>query len=173
MILSFTFTNNYMNVAYLCLGGNIGNRETSIQLAVSEINQRVGQVTSASRIYQTEAWGVQNQQAYLNVCLELSTELSSLELIQSLLDIEKHLGRERNAHEIYASRTIDIDILFYNNDIIENKTLSIPHPRLHLRKFVLIPLNEIIPNYLHPILNKSIFNLLKECDDMLEVTLYK
>ena len=162
-----------MNVAYLCLGGNIGNRETSIQLAVSEINQRVGQVTSASRIYQTEAWGVQNQQAYLNVCLQISTELSSLELLHSLLDIEKHLGRERNANEIYASRTIDIDILFFNNEITENQDLTIPHPRLHLRKFVLIPLCDIIPDYLHPVLNKSIFNLLKACDDTLEVTLYK
>ena len=162
-----------MNVAYLCLGGNIGNRETSIQLAVSEINQRVGKVISASRIYQTEAWGVENQQAYLNVCLEISTELSSLELIHTLLDIEKQYGRERNANELYASRTIDIDILFYNNEIIGNKNLTIPHPRLHLRKFVLIPLCDIIPNYLHPILNKSIFNLLNECDDTLEVTLYK
>ena len=162
-----------MNEVYLCLGGNIGNRETSIQLAVSEINQRVGQVTSASRIYQTEAWGVKNQQAYLNVCLQISTELSSLELLHSLLDIEKHLGRERNANEIYASRTIDIDILFFNNEITENQDLTIPHPRLHLRKFVLIPLCDIIPDYLHPVLNKSIFNLLKACDDTLEVTLYK
>lgn len=162
-----------MNVAYLCLGGNIGNRETSIQLAVSEIKQRVGEVTSASRIYQTEAWGVENQQAYLNVCLEISTKYSSSELIHWLLEIEKHLGRERNANEIYAPRTIDIDILFFNNEITESQNLTIPHPKLHLRKFVLIPLCDIIPDYLHPVLNKSIFNLLNECDDSLEVTLYK
>lgn len=162
-----------MNVAYLCLGGNIGNRETSIQLAISEINKIIGQVVSASHIYQTEAWGVVNQQAYLNICIKVYTEINSSELILKLLDIEKNLGRERNSNEIYASRTIDIDILFFNNEIVSNQTLTIPHPRLHLRKFVLIPLCEIIPNYLHPILNKSILNLLNECDDDLDVTLYK
>lgn len=162
-----------MNVAYLCLGGNIGNRETSIQLAISEISERVGALTAASSIYQTEAWGVTNQQPYLNVCVEVKTALSSTELIDVLLDIEKQLGRERPDNEEYASRTIDIDILFYNQDNVDTPKLSIPHPRLHLRKFVLIPLCDIIPNFLHPVLNKSIFSLLNECDDKLEVTLYK
>jgi 2-amino-4-hydroxy-6-hydroxymethyldihydropteridine diphosphokinase len=162
-----------MNVAYLCLGGNIGNRETSIQLAISEISERVGALTAASSIYQTEAWGVSNQQPYLNVCVEVKTALSSTELIDVLLDIEKQLGRERPDNEEYASRTIDIDILFYNQDNVDTPKLSIPHPRLHLRKFVLIPLCDIIPNFLHPVLNKSIFSLLNDCDDKLEVTLYK
>lgn len=162
-----------MNVAYLCLGGNIGNRETSLQLAISKISERAGQLVAASKIYQTAAWGVSNQQPYLNVCVAVNTLLSSTELMDVLLDIEKQLGRERPDDEIYASRTIDIDILFYNLDCINTPKLFIPHPRLHLRKFVLVPLCDIIPDFLHPVLNKSIFNLLNDCEDGLEVTLYK
>ncbi len=162
-----------MNVAYLCLGGNIGNRETCLRLAISEISERVGQLLNASKIYQTAAWGVTNQQPYLNICLAVGTNLSSSDLMDVLLDIEKQLGRERLNNEIYTSRTIDIDILFYNRDTIDTPKLSVPHPRLHLRKFVLIPLCDIIPDFLHPVLNKSIFNLLNECEDALEVTLYK
>lgn len=162
-----------MNVTYLCLGGNIGDREKAIYLALLEISQLVGEITSQSKIYETEAWGVDNQQAYLNQCIEVKTALSPVELINTLLAIEQHLGRQRTLSQTYEPRTIDIDILFYNQDVIDNEQLSVPHPRLHLRKFVLVPLNEICSNYLHPVLNKTIFNLLSTCEDQSEVKLFK
>lgn len=158
-----------MNVTYLCLGGNIGDRELALKLALSKITEKIGDITSQSNIYETEAWGVENQQAYLNQCIEVKTPLSSSSLIESLLFIEKDMGRKRTNSETYEPRTIDIDILFYNDAIISEQNLIVPHPRLHLRKFVLIPLNEIAPNYLHPLLNKTIFNLLSECNDMSDV----
>lgn len=158
-----------MNVAYLCLGGNIGDREKAIELALLKISQQVGEIQSKSEIYETEAWGVTNQQAYLNQCVEVKTNLASINLINTLLFIEKELGRERTLNITYEPRTIDIDILFYNNAIINTDKLIVPHPRLHLRKFVLIPLHEIASNYLHPVLNKTIFNLLSECKDTSEV----
>lgn len=162
-----------MNVAYLCLGGNIGNRESSINEALEQINQSVGEITSFSGIYETEAWGVTNQQPYLNMCIGMKTEYRSHELLKTLMHIEKNLGRERNMYHTYEPRTIDIDILFYNNEIIHQNDLTVPHPRLHLRKFVLVPLNEIAPNHLHPVLNKTIFNLLNECLDTSKVKPHK
>jgi 2-amino-4-hydroxy-6-hydroxymethyldihydropteridine diphosphokinase len=162
-----------MNVTYLCLGGNIGDREKSIDLALLKISEQVGEISLKSEIYETEAWGVINQQAYLNQCIEVKTNLTSLELINILLFIEKDLGRERTLNIIYESRTIDIDILFFNNDIINQSQLIVPHPRLHLRNFVLIPLHEIAANYLHPVLNKTIFNLLSDCNDISEVIHFK
>jgi deoxyguanosine kinase len=109
----------------------------------------------------------------LNQCIKVKTDLKATELIDVLLLIEKELGRERTINQIYEPRTIDIDILFYNNDIINESKLLVPHPRLHLRKFVLIPLEEIASNYLHPLLNKTIFNLLSECEDTSDVKLFK
>jgi 2-amino-4-hydroxy-6-hydroxymethyldihydropteridine diphosphokinase len=162
-----------MNVTYLCLGGNIGDREKALSHAIQKISEQVGDIQAKSTIYETEAWGVENQQAYLNQCIKVKTDLKATELIDVLLLIEKELGRERTINQIYEPRTIDIDILFYNNDIINESKLLVPHPRLHLRKFVLIPLEEIASNYLHPLLNKTIFNLLSECEDTSDVKLFK
>lgn len=162
-----------MNVAYLCLGGNLGDRESSIQMAISKIKQEVGGVSAISRIYETEAWGVTNQNAYLNMCLELKTEFSAELLITALLKIEHDLGRERNLYHTYEPRTIDIDILFYNDVILEYNHLTVPHPRLHLRKFVLIPLNDVASDFIHPIFQKKISDLLIECSDISEVKLFK
>ena len=162
-----------MNVAYLCLGGNIGDRENALEHALLKIGQQIGEVTSISKIYETEAWGVENQQPYLNQCIAVNTNLTPLELINALLFIEKELGRSRTLNQTYEPRTIDIDILFFNKEVINHQQLIVPHPRLHLRKFVLIPLHEIAPNYLHPLLNKTIFNLLTECEDSSEVKQFK
>jgi 2-amino-4-hydroxy-6-hydroxymethyldihydropteridine diphosphokinase len=161
-----------MNVTYLCLGGNIGDRKKAIYLALLQISQQIGEITLQSKIYETEAWGVKNQQAYLNQCIEVKTLLNSTELIHKLLHIEKELGRERTESETYEPRTIDIDILFYNNDMIDTPLLTVPHPRLHLRKFVLIPLNEICSTYLHPVFNKTTFSLLSLCEDQSKVKLF-
>lgn len=155
------------------MGGNIGDREKALSHAILKINEQVGNIVAKSTIYETEAWGVENQQAYLNQCLKVETNLKSYELIDALLVIEKELGRERIINNTYEPRTIDIDILFYNNDIINESKLLVPHPRLHLRKFVLIPLEEIASNYLHPLLNKTIFSLLSECEDTSDVKQFK
>ncbi len=171
-VLSVIFTHNCMNTAYLCLGGNIGDREASMRLAVTKINELAGATILASSFYETEAWGVTGQQAYLNCCIAVETKLSAGELITLLLTIEKELGRTRDLWQTYEPRTIDIDILFFNKDIITQDHLIVPHPRLHLRKFVLIPLNEIASKFLHPVLNKTIFNLLEECKDASSVKLY-
>jgi 2-amino-4-hydroxy-6-hydroxymethyldihydropteridine diphosphokinase len=162
-----------MNVAFLCLGGNIGNREFTLKKAVEKINHEIGKVISQSNYYETEAWGVENQDRYLNQCICIETLLTSSQVLKKSLEIELSLGRKRNHKETYEPRTIDIDMLFYNSDFIQTKELTIPHPRLQLRKFVLIPLNEIAPTFLHPTLNKTIQTLLMECDDSCEVLLYK
>jgi len=162
-----------MNVAFLCLGGNIGNREFTLKKAVEKINHEIGKVISQSNYYETEAWGVENQDKYLNQCICIETLLTSRQVLKKSLEIELSLGRKRNHKETYEPRTIDIDMLFYNSDFIQTKELTIPHPRLQLRKFVLIPLNEIAPTFLHPTLNKTIQTLLMECDDSCEVLLYK
>ncbi len=162
-----------MNVAFLCLGGNIGNREFTLKQAVEKINHEIGKVISQSNYYETEAWGVENQDKYLNQCICIETLLTSRQVLKKSLEIELSLGRKRNHKETYEPRTIDIDMLFYNSDFIQTKELTIPHPRLQLRKFVLIPLNEIAPTFLHPTLNKTIQTLLMECDDSSKVLLYK
>lgn len=162
-----------MNVAFLCLGGNIGNREFTLKLAVEKINHEIGKVISQSNYYETEAWGVENQDKYLNQCICVETLLPSNQVLKKSLEIELSLGRKRNHKETYEPRTIDVDMLFYNSDIIQTKELSIPHPRLHLRKFVLIPLNEIAPTFVHPVINKTIHTLLLGCIDDCEVLPYK
>ncbi len=160
-----------MNVAYLCLGGNLGDREALLKTAIEEIKKRVGQVSAVSSTYETEAWGVTNQQAYLNICLEIKTDQSAEKLIETLLVIESDLGRKRDVYHTYEPRTIDLDILFFNDEILELNHLVVPHPRLHLRKFVLIPLFDISPNYIHPVFQKTITELLNECQDTSDVKL--
>ena len=162
-----------MNTAFLCLGGNIGNRAFTLEQVVGKMNTEIGNLTKQSRFYETEAWGVNNQEKYLNQCICLETSLSSHQLLKKTLEIELYFGRERNHKETYEPRTIDIDILFYNTDVIQTKDLIIPHPRLHLRKFVLIPLNEIAPHFSHPTLHKTVQTLLLECEDQCQVLLYK
>jgi len=162
-----------MNVAFLCLGGNIGNRAFTLKQAVEKINHEIGKIISQSSYYETEAWGVENQDNYLNQCICIETLLTSSQVLKKSLEIELSLGRLRNHKETFEPRTLDIDLLFYNSDIIEKKEITIPHPRLQLRKFVLIPLNEIASTFLHPVLNKTIQTLLLECDDSCEVLPYK
>lgn len=166
------FTDNYMNVAFLCLGGNIGNRTLALQTAIEQIELKVGAILQKSSIYETEGWGVENHKPYLNQCIVITTTLTSEALLKQLLLIEKELGRIRNTTHTYEPRNIDIDILLFNDDIIETNELIVPHPRLHLRKFVLIPLAEIAPKMIHPLLHKNITELLNECNDTGSVLKY-
>ncbi|RKR85227.1 2-amino-4-hydroxy-6-hydroxymethyldihydropteridine diphosphokinase [Mucilaginibacter gracilis] len=142
---------------FLLLGSNIGNRGFFLNCAIAEIEKQVGNVLKRSKVHETLAWGKTDEPDYLNQVLEVETVLQPQQLLKTLLDIEKHLGRERK--EKWGSRTIDIDILFYGNDVINQPDLIIPHPQLHKRKFTLEPLAEIAPAYVHPLLNQTIAQL--------------
>ena len=161
-----------VNTAYLCLGGNVGDRKKIIESALYIINNNVGKITAKSSIYETEAWGVDNHHPYLNQCISVITSYNPLELISSLLNIENQLGRERINSDNYNPRTLDIDVLFFNDEIINYPNLIVPHPRLHLRNFVLMPLKEIAPHFLHPKLKKTITELLETCPDNCQVKSY-
>jgi 2-amino-4-hydroxy-6-hydroxymethyldihydropteridine diphosphokinase len=156
-----------MNKAYLLIGGNMGNREKFLSAAREEIAKRCGLIIQQSAVYQTAAWGVEDQDAFLNQVLAIETRLDAQALLQQILCIEELLGRKRE--EKYGPRIIDIDILFYNNDIIKTEGLTVPHPQLQNRRFVLEPLNEIAPELVHPLLQKNVTELLAECPDNLAV----
>ena len=145
----------------------MGNRENNLQLAISLLTGLVGNLIKQSSIYETAAWGLENQPNFLNQIIILSTSQSPKLLMKTILKIEKKMGRERLVK--MGPRIIDIDILFYENRIINKPSLTIPHPRIQFRRFVLVPLNELQPNYLHPILNKSVKDLLIACTDTLNV----
>ena len=149
------------------MGTNLGNRENNLQLAISLLTGSVGNLIKKSSIYETAAWGLENQPNFLNQIIILSTSQSPKFLMKTILKIEKKMGRERLVK--MGPRIIDIDILFYENRIINKPSLTIPHPRIQFRRFVLVPLNELQPNYLHPILNKSVKDLLIACTDTLNV----
>lgn len=157
-----------MNRAFLCLGGNLGNRLENIEKALISIEKKAGKICQTSTIYETQAWGSKSKKNYLNMCVEIETKLSPTELINTLLAIEKSLGRKRTSNR-NSDRTMDIDVLFYNKEVINKNNIQIPHPRLHLRKFVLKPLNDIAPKLKHPGLKQSIAQLLINCDDKLNV----
>lgn len=160
-----------MNVVFLGLGGNVGNTKEILSKARELIETECGTIQLHSSVYETEAWGLQSLNTFLNQVLKLQTQLSYSELIQKLLAIEVKLGRIR-VGEGYEDRIIDIDILLFNTEIIETKALIVPHPRLHLRKFVLIPFCEIAASQVHPVLHQTMQELLSQSADTLEVRKY-
>ena len=149
-----------MNNVYIQLGSNIGIRESFIAKSKEQIKANIGKIIVESSIIETKPWGNKKQNNFLNCVLKIKTDLNASRILEKSQEIEHHLGRERK--EKWGERTIDIDILFFNNDIINKKNLNIPHPLIHKRDFVLIPLSEIAPNYIHPIFNKKISDLLNE-----------
>jgi len=161
-----------MNVAFLSLGGNMGNRMENLSAAINAISDVCGKPAKMSAIYETAAWGTESENKYLNQAVKITTTLSIAQLLKNILAIEKKMGRTRTGHQ-YSDRVIDIDILFYNNDVVQRKDLHVPHQRLHLRKFVLVPLSEIAADHIHPVLKKSVAALLQECKDKLAVIKYK
>jgi 2-amino-4-hydroxy-6-hydroxymethyldihydropteridine diphosphokinase len=145
------------------IGGNIGNRLDNLENARNSINKRCGPIQKQSSIYETEAWGMKEQPAFYNQALCIETTLNPQDLMVMLLTIEESMGRERLIP--LGPRTIDLDIIYYNQTIIETADLIIPHPRLELRNFVLAPLVEIAPDFEHPILKKTNFQLYEASTD--------
>ena len=152
------------NTVYISLGSNQGDRLKNLQEAVDAIFKKIGQVQLIAKVYNTPALGFEGPD-FLNTCLVVFTELSAQEVLNSLLQIETDLGRERLKSGGYESRIIDLDILLFNNDIIHTKELMVPHPQMPNRRFVLQPLYEIGPKQVHPTLNQSISQLLENCED--------
>ena len=156
------------NLVYIALGSNRGNRFKNLQDAVDLIFERIGLVTSISKVYNTPALGFKENEKtedFLNNCISILTEFSAIKTIEILQSIEVDLGRHKKASQYYESRTIDLDILFFNDDIINSEILNVPHPRLKERRFVLKPLSDIAPNYIHPKHILNISALLENCED--------
>jgi 2-amino-4-hydroxy-6-hydroxymethyldihydropteridine diphosphokinase len=153
-----------MKGIYLGLGSNLGNREDNIEQALRKITEVVGNIVSRSSIYETEPWGFLSGDQFLNLVIGVETNLTPSGLLGRLLMIESLLGRLRDGKQ-YSSRTIDIDILFYAMKRMNRASLVIPHPKLHERKFILVPLCEIAPSLVHPVLGKTISELLDSCTD--------
>ncbi len=152
-----------MNIVFLQLGSNLGDRELLLKDAILAIENRVGDIVNFSKVYESSPWRVEGQENYLNQILKVKTALLSDEILSIVLDIEKQLGRIRL--ERWGERLIDIDIIFYNDSIIETPDLCIPHKHLHERMFVLTPLHNIAPEMVHPKYNKTIDELLNMCTD--------
>jgi 2-amino-4-hydroxy-6-hydroxymethyldihydropteridine diphosphokinase len=149
---------------YLSLGSNIEDRKLFINTAEQLIEQEIGDIKAKSSLYETEPWGFIHHVNFYNRVLQINTELLPQELLTICLQIEMKMGRIRSKNK-YEARCIDIDILFYENQIVRTGKLSIPHPSLHLRKFILEPLFEIAPDFEHPVIHKRIRQLIEECDD--------
>ena len=156
-----------MNKIYLLLGSNMGNSQKQLNKAIMMIEKKIGNVLRRSGLYQTAAWGKTDQPDFLNQVVIAETTLTAAETMQAILKIESTMGRIRTKKN--APRIIDIDILFFNKAIINEKDLSIPHPAIHLRRFVLVPLNELSPNFIHPVFRKTNHQLLLKCPDKLDV----
>jgi 2-amino-4-hydroxy-6-hydroxymethyldihydropteridine diphosphokinase len=160
-----------MKAAYLLIGGNIGDRLGFMAGAKEKLKQNGIELIRQSSIYETAAWGITDQPSFLNQVLEIATSLTPDQLLSELLTIEQELGRIRA--EKNGARTIDIDILYFGSKIIAKPGLSIPHDRISIRRFVLVPLVELIPDFIDPKTCKTILEMLNDCPDTLEVTVYE
>ncbi len=162
---------------YLSLGSNKENRFEYIKAAIETTHKRLGTVSRVSDIYETESWSY-NDDDYLNCVIEINTERTASNLLKESQHIEKSLDRTsktsiKDGKAKYSARSIDIDILFYNNDVIKTQNLVIPHPQLHLRNFVLEPMLQLNSDYIHPVFREKIESLYKKCRDKGRIELFK
>ncbi|TKC65507.1 2-amino-4-hydroxy-6-hydroxymethyldihydropteridine diphosphokinase [Pedobacter hiemivivus] len=156
-------------IVYLLLGSNLGDRNTLINDALGGIERYIGPISQKSSIYETAAWGNEDQPVFLNIAVAVKTMLSPLEVLEKALEIEAELGRVRL--QKWGSRLIDIDVIFYGDRIVDmGEKLQIPHPQMQHRKFVLEPLAEIAPKYIHPVLKLSVSEILERLSDNLSVS---
>jgi len=162
-----------MNVVFLLLGSNLDDRYALIGRARDEISSKIGRITRTSLIYESEPWGFSANQPFLNQVITVETELKPAVILEKILNIEKELGRKRDLLRRYTSRLIDIDILFFNDEIINEANLVIPHPGIPDRMFTLIPLSELDGSFIHPGSFKSILEMISECPDRLNVYPYQ
>lgn len=159
--------------SFILLGSNLGERELLLREAITMMEESCGDVVACSKIYETEPWGFVAENNFLNQVVMIKTELNPHDLLKELLSIESVLGRQRDENKKgYASRPMDLDVLYYGDMIINDDDLIVPHPRLHLRRFTLLPLCDISPDFKHPIFNKTNELLLEECEDTSEVLVY-
>jgi 2-amino-4-hydroxy-6-hydroxymethyldihydropteridine diphosphokinase len=156
-----------MNRIVLLTGSNIGDCQSNLKKANELIEEKIGKITALSSIYMTAAWGNTEQDDFLNQVLVVDSALSPMNVLDQILAIERHMGRVRTIKN--APRLIDIDILFFNQDAIQEKELEIPHPLIGERRFVLEPLNELMAEEIHPVSGKKIKHMLIECSDPLVV----
>ena len=154
---------------YLCIGGNLGEREANLEEAIDFIGFNFGDVVGVSSIYESEPWGMSDVPNFLNQVVHIQSELTDKELLEEIADLEEFFGRERSSQG-YVSREMDIDVLFIGEEIISTESLHVPHPRMSERRFVLEPLVEIAPEFIHPELKQSVEVLLKACSDKGKVT---
>jgi 2-amino-4-hydroxy-6-hydroxymethyldihydropteridine diphosphokinase len=163
----FSFVTTFMCQVYLGLGTNLGDRLINLETAVASIAKKVGQINACSSIYQTAAWGNTHQPDFLNMVVGVETNFNPETLLINTQQIELEMGRIRKEH--WGERNIDIDILFYEEIVLISSNLSIPHPYIADRKFVLAPLLELIPDFKHPVQKKTIQDLYLNCEDRMEV----
>lgn len=162
------------NKSFILLGSNLGDREYLLNAAVEKLCEVCGSLIDKSSLYESEPWGFQTDNNFLNQVIQIETSMSPHDLLKEILSVEIQLGRDRiTKYDTYVSRPIDIDILYFNDMIINEYDLIVPHPRLHLRRFTMLPLCEIAAEFIHPIFNVSNKQLLSLCDDDSVVHLYK
>ncbi|GAB3841477.1 2-amino-4-hydroxy-6-hydroxymethyldihydropteridine diphosphokinase [Hymenobacter jeollabukensis] len=157
----------HAHTAYLLLGSNLGDRVVTLHRALLGLAEKGGRLVAVSGVYETAAWGQEAQPAFLNQAVQLSTDLTPEQLLAACQQVEADLGRERL--ELWGPRTLDVDILFYDDLVLQTEALTIPHPRLPERMFALVPLADIATTYVHPQLHKSVADLLADCPDKLPV----
>lgn len=151
-----------MALAYLGLGTNTGNKRRNMVTAAALLAERAGDVLSLSSFYETEPWGFESENSFLNAALELETAFPPLELLHLTQQIEREMGRTQKSNGTYRDRIIDIDLLLYGDEIVHDEELTVPHPLMHERLFVMQPLAEIAPSFVHPVWRKTLYDLYRD-----------